>query len=126
MDLPSFSEERLNNIVRAFTKRSKALKHHSCSVAFEKELEDGSERLNIDCDVLDRPPIQVRLSVWTDGVAYFRTCQSAKQGWRFNIQLSGTLIDIEPIVIEERFEDSIRESEENRLLEIWKEFNPYQ
>ena len=40
-------------------------------MVFSGELEEEQERLNIDCEYLDFPVVQIRISVWDDGAFYY-------------------------------------------------------
>ena len=94
-------------------------------MVFSGELEEEQERLNIDCEHLDFPVVQIRISVWDDGVFYYRTCQSQKIGWKFMVQLYGNVENTAPGTIVTNFENSINLSNEESLLSIWKEIDPY-
>ena len=115
----------MTEIVVAFNKRSKALEHQNCRLEIAKEIDDGSERLNIDCRGLESPPVQTRISFWPDGGPYFRKCQAAKSGWRFNIDLHGYAHDVTPEDIVELFESSLGIENEEELMSIWQVANPF-
>ncbi len=122
-NLPAFKDDRLNEIVAAFAGRSKALKHKVKNIIVSREIDDGYERLNIDCKTYMSPPYQIRLSLWCDGGAFFRTCQSSKTGWQHNVCLSGSLGNLEPQIIEKRFEKIIHHYEHKELQELWPELS---
>ncbi len=116
---PAFTENHLNEIVDAFTTRSKALKHKVGIISYNKEIDEGYERLNIDCE----RPYDIRLSIWSDNEAFVRTCQSSKNGWLHNISLSGNLGNLEPHIIEERFEKGLNICNQKELLALWPELS---
>lgn len=124
-EMPTFSEKRLNGLTAAFKNRGKAIKHRGCVLAFTGETDQGFERLNIDCDQIGSPPIQTRVSVWDDGRMYFRTCQSAKRGWRFSVEMFGNAFLIDEAKLVSIFEESLAVSDEDELMSLWGEVDPY-
>lgn len=123
-EYPKFISGRLNEIVLAFRKRSKAIKHHACSIEFTKENKDGLERLNIDAEHLNSPPVQIRISIWGDNEFYFGMHQSAKLGWKIQIQFNGNATGINPKDIVLCFENTLHKSDRSELLEVWKCMSP--
>ena len=124
-EIPTFSENRLNGLMAAFRKRSKAIKHRGGPLVFTKEEEEGYERLNIDCCQIGPPPIQIRISVWEDREMYFRTCQSSKNGWRFNIGFYGKAFLVDEAKIVSNFEESLYLSDKDELMSSWGRISPY-
>ncbi|MEO0364346.1 MAG: hypothetical protein AAF265_02515 [Pseudomonadota bacterium] len=125
IDVPVFSEQRLNGLTAAFRNRGKAIKHRGCVLAFTRETDLGFERLNIDCDQIGSPPIQTRVSVWNDGRMYFRTCQSAKKGWKFCVEMYGDAFLINEAKLVSIFEKSLGVSDEDELRSHWGAVDPY-
>jgi hypothetical protein len=116
----------------AFRRRRKSLAHQNRSFKLARELEEGAarpmERLNADIDAWRE---QIRLSVWPDGVLWFRACQAAKRGWAFLFAFHGRLDSpgaVHGLVA--RFEESLllvgmRKADcEERLLALWRTVNP--
>ena len=124
-ELVNFENARLNEMVAAFKKRSKAIKHQSCDIEFSREEDEDHERLNIDCDQLASPTIQIRISIWDDGAMYFRTCQGSKNGWIFNIQFYGVAFDIDSEKLVSNFESGLNLTGEEELMQLWKDISPY-
>ena len=116
-----FDNSNLKNIVEAFRRRSKSLKHRGCVISFTKEIDEYHERLNIDCEMLATPVYKIRFSIWNDGEAYFRTCQASKRGWKHLVELSGDLSNLEPGVIARRFENSLHLTDSGNLQTVWSE-----
>ena len=110
----------LNGVISAFNKRSKTLKHCGCKLTCTNEYDQGYERLNIDCEYLNTPPIQIRLSILSDGAMYFRTCQSQKIGWKHCIEFHGDISGIPPEKIEKLFEQALHLKDEKQLLKLWE------
>lgn len=120
----------------AFSSRRKAISYHTHSFKISREVEDTGteppERLNIDIETLESPESQVRLSVWPDGVLWFRACQPGKQGWRFLVAFSGHLESPVPSQMVDWFEASLPllhgasrgSGYQERLLEVWTASNP--
>jgi len=125
MESPAFLSERLNEIVAAFGRRSKAIKHRICKLEITREDDDGDERLNVDCRGLESPPVQTRVSIWPDGGIYCRKCQGSKKGWRFNIELHGDAADVAPGEIVKLFEGSLGIEDENELMSSWRIVEPH-
>jgi hypothetical protein len=74
---------------------------------------------------LDTPQIQIRISLWDDGAMFFRTCQGAKKGWKFNIQFYGKAFDITAENIVANFENGLNMKKEKELIALWKDISPY-
>lgn len=125
IDVPVFSEQRLNDLSAAFRNRGRAIKHRGCVLALTKEMDLGFERLNMDCDQIGSPPIQTRVSVWNDGRMYFRTCQSAKKGWKFSVKMYGDAYLINEAMLVSIFEKSLGVSDEDELMSLWGAVDPY-
>ena len=120
----NIENEYLNKVVTAFKTRSKAIKHRGCKINFSYDNENGLERLNIDGEYLDTPPVQIRLSIWDDGEIYYRTCQSQKIGWKHKIELSGNVSGIKPEQVESLFESGIHIKDDAELLNLWRVTTP--
>jgi len=125
IDPPIFESEMLNMVVAGFSGRSKALKHKNCQLEISKEDDEGIERLNIDSRGFESPPIQTRISVWSDMSFYCQKCQSSKNGWKFNIYLNGDVTDVAPEEIVNLFESSQHIDDEEELMASWKIVGPY-
>ncbi len=121
---PIFEADFLTAAASAFRGRSKAIKYAVRSFEFSKELDDGLERLNIDCEYWASPSYQLRLSLWSDGFLYYRTCQRSKGGWRHNIAFTGRGNAIDPEVIVSLFEQGISLADQAELLELWAGVSP--
>lgn len=118
---PRFESEFLREVVESFHARSKSIKQNMQELKLEKEIEDFEERLNIDVKSFISPPYQIRLSLWGDGSAYFRTCQRSKAGWNHMIELNGSLGNCNAVEIEKRFENSFIVNTLNEALLLWPE-----
>lgn len=91
---------------------------------FTREVDQDFERMNIDCEQVGSPPIQTRISVWSDGRLYFRTCQSAKKGWRFKLEMVGNAFLVDEAEVVRFFEESLSLSDDGELMSLWEKVEP--
>ncbi|MEM8650254.1 MAG: hypothetical protein AAGF54_06965 [Pseudomonadota bacterium] len=91
-DFPSVNSDLLQNVISQFKKRSKAIKHKVSGWNLEVSIDSNFERLNFDFEMFEK---QIRLSVWEDGITWFRVCESAgaTKGWKFIYAFHATLLD---------------------------------
>jgi hypothetical protein len=122
-ELPNFATDYLNEVATAFKKRNKAIQYKGRNFTFDKEIDNNKERLNVDFVAANST--QVRVSIWEDGIMYFRICLGSKKGWIFNIQFYGDATNIRVNELVETFEESIHLSTEEKLMAVWKNINPY-
>jgi hypothetical protein len=131
----SFESSLLRAVAEGFQKRSKALRHQTKALVITREKDINSsepERLNIDAKTIEARPTQVRLSVWSDGVLWFRACQPTKAGWSFMLAFHGQLKTSATRDMEPLFEKSLglvygatRKSEcDQQLLSLWRAVSP--
>ena len=114
-----FDADTLNGLAAAFRARSKAITYHAAEWTVTRDDETQLERLNIDADGHHG---KLRLSVWTDGVLWFRLCRGrAKNGWEFMLSFHGDRKDLDAATIVEQFIDSMTSDE---ILAIWHNVSP--
>lgn len=82
----------LSEVIEAFRKRSRAIKHQGGMLAIERvvEVTDGEkrERLEIECRIRKRQ--RVCLLVWDDRALWLHAAESIpKSGWKFQFTESG-------------------------------------
>ena len=118
---PEFDNVFLRSVVESFHARSKSINYNTQALKLEMEMEEFGERLNVDVESYASPPYQIRLSLWGDCSAYFRTCQSSKNGWKHMIALSGHLGTCNAGEIEQRFEKSFAICTLSGALSLWPE-----
>ena len=132
---PEFSDSLLRRCATAFRHRGKAIRYKTCAFALERALErDGTERLNVDASTPCDRPTQLRVSVWPDGVLWFRAAQpgpSAKGGWAFLLAFHGQMADLTVGDLVALYEESlehlsgaVQRGAAERLLETWARTHP--
>ena len=118
---PQFDTDALTTLTDAFRARSKAITYHAPDWTISRELENDSERFNVDADGHHG---KLRLSVWADGVMYFRLCIGrAKNGWDFMLSFHGARGDLDARTIVEQFLASMT-SHTDTLLSTWDNIGP--
>lgn len=131
-DWPEFDSALLRDIADAFRLRRKALRYRaglSCEREFTETTEGASERLNIDLRD-DR----IRLSVWEDGILWFRVCVSGtgrNSGWAFLDSFHGDVQDVSPRTLVGMVEATLAigfgadpPAERERLRNVWDRVRP--
>ena len=103
--MPTFSDfesESLTELVKAFRSRSKAVTYYSSDWNISRESsEEDPERLNVDAKHFNN---DLRLSVWSDHVVWFRKCRGpAKNGWKFMLSFHGDASSVTPSAIVDLF-----------------------
>lgn len=107
----------IGEIVGAFRKRSKAIKHKVSDWRINISFDQGYERLDIDVVHLNE---QIRLVVWDDGNMWFRVVQGTKQGWAVNYSFYAKADENSAANIIATFEESLVHSmNEEKVRSIW-------
>ena len=118
---PQFDADSLTAFAEALRARSKAITYHAADWTVSRETEADSERLNVDADGHHG---NLRLSVWADGVLWFRLCRvRAKNGWDFMLSFHGNLADLDAEMIVEQFIASMTQNSDS-LLSAWGNVSP--
>jgi hypothetical protein len=115
---PLFDSALLGSILEAFERRGKALRYHG-SLASERELDHGIERLNVDVASVTR--LQLRLTVWPDGAFWLTVNKPGpirEGGWDMTQQVKGSLGEWTPREIVARVEESLVRPE--AVASIWR------
>ena len=121
-DWPKPQSNLLSEIVLAFQNRSKAIKYNLNKWTMDLEEDEGYERLNIDASVLLH---NIRLSIWSDGAMWIRVCSGNKNGWVTNYSFDLDLGENSSSSVIDRFVETLIFFESNdRVEEIWSNFNP--
>lgn len=120
---PACASDCLRAIVDALRARSKGITYHAPGWTCSCELpsDDCPERLNVDVDALAR---QMRLSVWADGVMWFRVCRGrGKDGWDLMLAFHGDCTSVSPGELVDLLKASLA-SAETELLNLWRAVSP--
>jgi hypothetical protein len=106
----TFDTPLLRDLALAFSRRSKAIRYKTESFDCQREVEESPEgareRLNIDT-VGIASPAQLRLSVWSDGVLWFRACTRAvgtNAGWAYLEACYGNIRSMAPAEVVSAYE----------------------
>ena len=123
--MPTFSDfesELLTDLTAAFRARSKAVTYRTSSWGVSREKSEQLERMNVDAKHFNDA---LRLSVWSDGVVWFRKCRGpAKNGWKFLLSFHGDMSSVTPAAIVEQFIESRLAGTASDLLSIWANVSP--
>jgi hypothetical protein len=68
---PVFASARLQSVVAAFVARRRAIRYRARSFAITRGEDAESERLDVDLATIAAQPTRLRLSLWSDGPAWF-------------------------------------------------------
>ncbi len=102
-----FDSPLLTSVAQAVERRGKAIGYQG-TLACERELDRGVERLNVDVtSVLGE---RLRLSVWSDGAFWLRVNKPGPRregGWQIKEQVEGSLGEWTPSEIVGRIEESM-------------------
>ena len=122
--MPSFEAKSLNSIAKELGRRSKGLKHRVAKWECSREIEapNDDERLNVDLEI--RGGRQVRLSVWADGIMWFRICARGPSGWQFLLSFAGDCSGLSPEVVVDTLKESLRAKPVRETLSIWNQVAP--
>ncbi len=105
---PHFPEPKspfLQELVAAFQKRSKAIKHKVNSWSIEAEKDDGEERINFDFDCFNHA---VRFVAWEDQLLWFSSCKgAAKNGWDMKFAFHASAVGHDAQAIVSTFEEAL-------------------
>jgi hypothetical protein len=118
---PIFDSALLGDVFDAFQRRGKAIRYHG-ALEWSRDVEQGSERLNIDVAITDS--VRLRLSIWPDGAFWLAVTKpgpSRTGGWQIHEQIEGTAAEIPPSEIVARFESTM--SSPTDAVRIWH--NPH-
>jgi hypothetical protein len=106
---PGFDSSFLGDIASAVQRRGKAIRYQtrlSCEREWEERTDGTWERMNLDLV----SHVQVRLSVWSDGIMWLRVCQAGPRrsgGWKFLDRLAGDVRLLPPSEVAERLEATL-------------------
>lgn len=67
---PVFESARLQSVVAAFVARRRAIRYRARSFAITRGEDAESERLDVDLATIAAQPTRLRLSLWSDGLAW--------------------------------------------------------
>lgn len=116
---PQFDANTLAAITDAFRARSKAITYHAPKWSITRDSDADSECMTVDAGGHHG---NLRLSVWADGVLWFRLCRGrAKNGWEFMLSFHGDLNDLDAHVIVEQFISSMTSDSH---LTVWDNVSP--
>jgi hypothetical protein len=132
-DWPTFDASLLQGVAAAFLRRRKAIAYQaglSCGREFSESAAGGAiERLNLDI-----PDVNLRLSVWADGVMWFRICVPGlgpNAGWAFKDRFHGDVGDVSAEALVEMVEATLGlrlgsdpASELLQLRRLWARVHP--
>jgi hypothetical protein len=134
---PTFDSTELQEVATAFLRRRKALGYHaelSCDQEFSETAGGASERFNLD---LRDGFGDLRLSVWQDGVMWFRLCvrgSGTNSSWAFMDCFHGSVQDVSAETLVAMIEATIAEpfrpgssdplAYRERLRMIWRRVQP--
>lgn len=122
---PDPNSDFLRLLVKAFHKRSKAIKYHMSewTIEFEPSAENSeNERVSLDFDHFG---YLICLSAWGDGALWFRCCKGGKRGWDLNYAFDawGTSDQVAEIVA--AFEATLPYLDNvSDAMAVWLEFSP--
>ena len=114
-DWPTPDSALLVEILAAFRRRSKAIKHKVTRWSAECDIEEGLERLDID--FCPYGP-EIRLSVWQDGCLLVRVCQASKSGWLVNYTVEASVAQASASDIVSATEDTFVVWENKRDVQV--------
>ncbi len=118
---PQFNAASLATLAEAFRRRSKAITYQAPNWTISREIENESERFDVDADGIHG---QLRLSVWADGALWFRLCRGrAKNGWDFMLSFHGDRGDLAVQTVVEQYIASMT-SHTDTLLMRWQNVDP--
>ena len=116
MNWPAYDSDFITDILVAFKKRSKAIRHKVIEMSLQKEVENLGdyvfERLNFDFD-LHKIMSSTRISVWEDRTVFINSRQKLSNGRIFNCKLEGRIADATPEQIINKIEETIDLSSRN-------------
>ena len=113
-----FDSPLLGSVLEAVEQRGKAIRYHN-SLECGRDLERGSERLNVNLTSVDS--IQCRFSLWSDGAFWLSVNKAGPRrtgGWQITEQVEGSIGEWTPSEIVERIEATIMSPTDVSL--IWQ------
>ena len=123
--MPTFSDfqsELLTELTAAFRSRSKAVTYYTSDWNISREA-SGPERMNVDAKHFND---DLRLSVWSHGVIWFRKCRgpAKNKGWKFMLSFHGDASSVTPSEIVDQFIASFLSGSPADHLAIWDNVSP--
>lgn len=107
----------MSDLLRAFIRRRKAIKHNlrSFDIVLELDGDCGDEDpemqlLRVEATTPERPSAQISLKIWEGGDTWYRLCRPGPRGqggWAFNESFRGSTANLTGSDLVELFEKSL-------------------